>query len=144
MIISSMADFRGGADEAVYAATKFAQVGLGGTLDRELRAQGVRVPPICPIGTSTEFAMGAGRREGSPGWIHTLRPDDVAHAVRVVLEQPRSIWTTVWQLWSMGQQSRGWLRTPLGGRVHASATHASMRASLGLSLWLSSGVLPPT
>jgi hypothetical protein len=30
VIVSSEAGFRGGADEAVYAGTKFAQVGLGG------------------------------------------------------------------------------------------------------------------
>src|SRR5687768_8274312 len=32
-----------------------------------------------------------------------LRPDDVAHAVRVVLKQPRFVRTTVWQLWSTQQ-----------------------------------------
>src|SRR3712207_7655520 len=42
VIVSSVAGFRGGADEAVYAGTKFAQVGLGGSLDRELRAEGMR------------------------------------------------------------------------------------------------------
>jgi NADP-dependent 3-hydroxy acid dehydrogenase YdfG len=105
VIVSSVAGFRGGSDEAVYAGTKFAQVGLGGSLDRELRAEGVRVTLICPAGTSTEFAIGAGRQQGSPELEGYLRPDDVAHAVRVVLEQPRSVRTTVWQLWSTQQQS---------------------------------------
>ena len=40
VIVASVAGFRGGADEAVYAATKFAQVGLAGSLDRELRDEG--------------------------------------------------------------------------------------------------------
>jgi hypothetical protein len=44
---------------------------------------------ICPAGTATEFAIGAGRDEGSAELDAYLRPDDVAHAVRVVLEQPR-------------------------------------------------------
>lgn len=105
VIVSSVAGFRGGADESVYAGTKFAQVGLGGSLDRELRAEGMRVTLICPAGTATEFAIGAGRDEGSPELDDYLRPDDVAHAVRVVLEQPRSVRTTVWQLWSSHQQS---------------------------------------
>jgi 3-oxoacyl-[acyl-carrier protein] reductase len=105
VIVSSVAGFRGGADEAVYAGTKHAQVGLGGSLDRELRAEGVRVTLICPAGTATEFAIGAGREEGSPQLDEYLRADDVAHAVRVVLEQPRSVRTTVWQLWSTQQQS---------------------------------------
>jgi 3-oxoacyl-[acyl-carrier protein] reductase len=105
VIVSSVAGFRGGADEAVYAGTKHAQVGLAGSLDRELRAESVRVTLICPAGTSTEFAIGQGRDEGSPVLQSYLRPEDVAHAVRVVLEQPRSVRTTVWQLWSMQQQS---------------------------------------
>jgi NADP-dependent 3-hydroxy acid dehydrogenase YdfG len=105
IILSSVAGFRGGADEAVYAGTKHAQVGLGGSLDRELRSEGIRVTLVCPAGTSTEFAIGAGREEGSSVLASYLRPEDVAHAVRVVLEQPRSVRTTVWQLWSMEQQS---------------------------------------
>jgi NADP-dependent 3-hydroxy acid dehydrogenase YdfG len=105
IIVSSVAGFRGGADEAVYAGTKHAQVGLGGSLDRELRAEGIRVTLICPAGTDTEFAMGAGRTEGSSELDDYLRADDVAHAIRVVLEQPRSVRTTVWQMWSMRQQS---------------------------------------
>ncbi|HET6534082.1 MAG TPA: SDR family NAD(P)-dependent oxidoreductase [Actinoplanes sp.] len=105
IIVSSVAGFRGGADEAVYAGTKHAQVGLGGSLDRELRAEGIRVTLICPAGTATEFAIGAGRTEGSPQLGTFLRAEDVAHAIRVVLEQPRSVRTTVWQMWSMEQQS---------------------------------------
>ena len=105
IIVSSVAGFRGGADEAVYAGTKHAQVGFAGSLDRELRAEGTRVTLICPAGTATEFAIGAGRTEGSAELDDYLRPDDVAHAIRTVLEQPRSVRTTVWQLWSMRQQS---------------------------------------
>ncbi|MCA2212015.1 SDR family oxidoreductase [Jidongwangia harbinensis] len=105
IIVSSVAGFRGGADEAVYAGTKHAQVGLGGSLDRELRAEGIRVTLVCPAGTATEFAIGAGRTEGSPELDAYLRPEDVAHAIHAVLEQPRSVRTTVWQLWSMEQQS---------------------------------------
>lgn len=105
IIVSSVAGFRGGADEAVYAGTKHAQVGLGGSLDRELRAEGIRVTLICPAGTATEFAIGAGRTEGSPELDAYLRAEDVAHAIRTVLEQPRSVRTTVWQMWSTQQQS---------------------------------------
>jgi NADP-dependent 3-hydroxy acid dehydrogenase YdfG len=105
IVVSSVAGFRGGADEAVYAGTKHAQVGLAGSLDRELRAEGIRVTLICPAGTATEFAIGAGRTAGSPELDAFLRAEDVAHAIRVVLEQPRSVRTTVWQMWSMQQQS---------------------------------------
>jgi NADP-dependent 3-hydroxy acid dehydrogenase YdfG len=105
VIVASVAGLRGGADEAVYAATKFAQVGLAGALDREVRAEGIRVTTICPAGVHTEFAIGAGRTEGDPALDAYLQPEDVAHAIAVVLRQPRRVRTTQWQLWSMGQSS---------------------------------------
>jgi len=105
VIVSSVAGFRGGEDEAVYAGTKHAQVGFAGGLDRELRAKGVRVTLICPAGTATEFAVGAGRVEDDPRFADWLTSDDVAHAIVTTLEQPRSLRTAIWTLWSMGQQS---------------------------------------
>jgi 3-oxoacyl-[acyl-carrier protein] reductase len=105
VIVSSVAGLRGGADEAVYAATKFAQVGLAGALDREVRSEGIRVTAICPAGVHTEFAIGAGRTEGDPTLDDYLQPEDVAHTITVVLQQPRRVRTTQWQLWSMGQSS---------------------------------------
>jgi NADP-dependent 3-hydroxy acid dehydrogenase YdfG len=105
VIVSSVAGFRGGEDEAVYAGTKHAQVGLAGSLDRELRVKGVRVTLICPAGTATEFAVGAGRTDDDPRFAEWLTPDDVAHAIVTTLEQPRSMRTAIWTLWSMGQQS---------------------------------------
>ena len=103
VIVASVAGFRGGGDEAVYAATKFAQVGLAGGLDRELREKGIRVTTIGPAGTSTEFAMGAGRYEGMPVLETYLRPEDIAFAIRTCLEQPRRLRTQYWTIWSMGQ-----------------------------------------
>jgi len=105
VIVASVAGLRGGADEAVYAATKFAQVGFAGALDREVRTDGIRVTAICPAGVETEFALGAGRTEGDPALADYLRPEDVAYAITTVLGQPRRVRTTQWQLWSMGQSS---------------------------------------
>jgi NADP-dependent 3-hydroxy acid dehydrogenase YdfG len=105
VIVASVAGFRGGADEAVYAATKFAQVGLAGALDRELREKGIRVTTIGPAGTATEFAIGAGRTEDMPELQTYLRPEDIAFAIRTVLEQPRRLRTQYWTLWSMAQGS---------------------------------------
>ena len=105
VIVASVAGFRGGADEAVYAATKFAQVGLAGALDRELREKGIRVTTIGPAGTSTEFAMGTGRTEDMPALRTYLRPEDIAFAIRTVLEQPRRLRTQYWTIWSMAQGS---------------------------------------
>ena len=105
VLVSSVAGLRGGADEAVYAGTKFAQVGLAGSLDRELRQDGIRVTAICPAGVETEFAIGAGRTEGDPALAAYLRPEDVAFQIVTVLEQPRRLRTTLWAMWSMGQGS---------------------------------------
>lgn len=105
VVISSVAGLRGGGNEAVYAATKFAQMGLVGSLDREVRTDGIRVTAICPAGTNTEFAIGLGRTDGDPALDDFLQPNDVAAAVVVVLEQPRRMRTTQWNLWSMAESS---------------------------------------
>ncbi len=105
VIVSSVAGFRSGADEAIYSGTKHAQVGLAGGLDRELREKGVRVALVCPAGTETEFAIGAGRTSGDPSLSDYLRPEDVAFQIVTILRQPRSVRTHIWTLWSMNQQS---------------------------------------
>jgi 3-oxoacyl-[acyl-carrier protein] reductase len=105
VIVSSVAGLRGGGDEAVYAGTKFAQVGLAGALDRELRERGIRVTAVCPAGVHTNFAMGTGREPDSDFLASFLHPDDVGFAIVTVLRQPRRVRTTLWSLWSMGQQS---------------------------------------
>jgi 3-oxoacyl-[acyl-carrier protein] reductase len=56
LMISSMAGIYGFAGEAVYCATKFAQVGFAQALDKELRPHGIKVGAICPGGVKTEFA----------------------------------------------------------------------------------------
>jgi short-subunit dehydrogenase len=103
VIIASVAGLRGGGNEAVYAATKFGQVGLAGAVDRQVREEGIRVTAICPAGTSTEFALGTGRTEGDPSLDAYMTADDIAFQVLTVLEQPRRLRTTIWASWSMGQ-----------------------------------------
>jgi NADP-dependent 3-hydroxy acid dehydrogenase YdfG len=105
VIVSSVAGFRGGGDEAIYAGTKHAQVGLAGGLDRELRSKGVRVALVCPAGTETEFALGVGRTAGDPVMANFLRPEDIAFQIISILRQPRTVRTHIWTLWSMNQQS---------------------------------------
>lgn len=101
VIIASVAGLRGAADEAVYAATKFAQVGLAGALDRELREHGIRVTTLAPGGTATEFAMGAGRTPDMPGMSEMMQAEDVASAVVTVLKQPLSMRTLLWSMRSI-------------------------------------------
>jgi 3-oxoacyl-[acyl-carrier protein] reductase len=101
VIVSSVAGIRGAGDEAVYAATKFAQVGLAGALDRELRAKNIRVTAICPGGVATEFAMGTGRTPDMPGLDEMLRPENVADAIVAVLRQPPTMRSLVWSMRSI-------------------------------------------
>ena len=105
VIVASVAGLRGGDDEAVYAATKHAQVGLAGALDRELHPEGIRVTAVCPGGVATEFAMGAGRTPDMPGLDAMLTADDVAHAVLTCLAQPRHVRTLQWVLRAQPEES---------------------------------------
>ena len=105
VVVSSVAGLRGGPWEAVYAGTKHAQVGLAGSLDRELREHGIRVTTICPAAVSTEFAIGAGRNEGDEWLEHVLTPEDVADAIVTVLRQSRRLRTNQWVLRAMAEES---------------------------------------
>jgi len=87
LMISSMAGLYGFAGEAVYCATKFAQVGFAQALDRELRSQGIKVGVICPGGVKTEFAIGLGRTEEGVAKSDMLEPEDVAGAVLLACTQ---------------------------------------------------------
>lgn len=87
LMISSMAGIYGFAGEAVYCATKFAQVGFAQALDKELRPHGIKVGVICPGGVKTEFALGKGRTEQSVDQSGMLEAEDVASAVVLATTQ---------------------------------------------------------
>ncbi len=87
LMISSMAGIYGFAGEAVYCATKFAQVGFAQGLDKELRPHGIKVGVICPGGVKTEFAIGKGRTEEGVARSGMLEPEDVASAVLLACTQ---------------------------------------------------------
>jgi NADP-dependent 3-hydroxy acid dehydrogenase YdfG len=87
LMISSMAGKYGFAGEAVYCATKFAQVGFAQALDKELRPHGIKVGVICPGGVKTEFALGKGRTEQSVAQSGMLEPEDVASALLLACTQ---------------------------------------------------------
>jgi 3-oxoacyl-[acyl-carrier protein] reductase len=88
LFISSIAGLRGYAGEAVYCATKFAQVGFAQALDAELRPHNINVGSICPGGTKTEFALGKGRTDESIRNSHMMDPADVARAIVFACMQP--------------------------------------------------------
>ncbi|MGA7270679.1 MAG: SDR family oxidoreductase [Acidimicrobiia bacterium] len=87
--IASEAGRRGLPYEAVYCASKFAQIGLTRALDHELREKGVRCTNIAPGGVATDFAMGRGRTPDMPELEGMMEPEDVAEAVVFALTRPR-------------------------------------------------------
>ncbi len=87
LMISSMAGVYGFPGEAVYCATKFAQVGFAQALDKELRPHGIKVGAICPGGVKTEFALGKGRTEQSVAASGMLDPEDVAGVILMACTQ---------------------------------------------------------
>jgi NADP-dependent 3-hydroxy acid dehydrogenase YdfG len=88
--LASEAGRRGLPLEAVYCASKFAQVGFTRALDHELREQGIRCTNVCPGGVATDFALEQGRgrtRDVLPGMMSA---EDVAEVVLFVLTRPRN------------------------------------------------------
>jgi NAD(P)-dependent dehydrogenase (short-subunit alcohol dehydrogenase family) len=95
----------GGGKEAVYAATKGAQINLGYALDRELRKEGIRTTVIAPAGVNTPFAAGDGRfGELAPQDGPFMDPGDIAGAIVYTLTQPRRMRTELWTMWSLAEE----------------------------------------
>jgi NADP-dependent 3-hydroxy acid dehydrogenase YdfG len=88
--LASEAGRRGLPLEAVYCASKFAQVGFTRALDHELHEQGVRCTNVCPGGVATDFAMGRGRTEDMPELAGMMTSEDVVAVVVFVLTRPRN------------------------------------------------------
>lgn len=80
--IASLAGKNVFAGGGVYCASKWGLLGLTGCMAEDLRAHGIRVSAICPGSVATEFGF-PGARDRSK----MLQPDDVAHAVAMLLTQ---------------------------------------------------------
>jgi NAD(P)-dependent dehydrogenase (short-subunit alcohol dehydrogenase family) len=106
VIVGSVAGLLiGGGKEAVYAATKGAQINLGTALDRELRAEGIRTTVVAPAGVNTPFAAADGRfGEGDPEHGPFMQPADIGGAIIYTLTQPRRMRTELWTMWSLAEQ----------------------------------------
>ena len=106
VIIGSVAGLLiGGGKEAVYAATKGAQINLGYALDRELRDEGIRTTVIAPAGVNTPFAAADGRfGDGDPADGPFMEPADIGGAVIHTLSQPRRMRTELWTMWSLAEK----------------------------------------
>jgi 3-oxoacyl-[acyl-carrier protein] reductase len=82
--IASIAGRVGSANRAVYCASKFGVVGFTESLAEEVRQYGIRATLICPGSTDTRFSPG---EPSGKSRERMLRPEDVAHAVRMIVTQ---------------------------------------------------------
>jgi 3-oxoacyl-[acyl-carrier protein] reductase len=79
--LSSVAGLQGYPSEGIYCMSKFAQVALSQSLDREFYQNNIKVSLVCPGGVETHFAIGDGRRPGAPNMKGFSTAEDVAEAV---------------------------------------------------------------
>ena len=82
--IASIAGKVGSATRAVYCASKFGVVGFTESLAEEVRQHGIRASVICPGSTDTGFSS---KETAGKVRERMLRPEDVAHAVRMLVTQ---------------------------------------------------------
>jgi 3-oxoacyl-[acyl-carrier protein] reductase len=80
--ISSLAGKNALPNGAAYAATKWGLNGLTYSVAEELRVHNIRVSVVCPGSVHTEFTPHAGKDPKK-----MLQPDDVAHAVAMLVTQ---------------------------------------------------------
>ena len=88
--VASESGRTGFAEETIYCASKFAQVGFTRALDAEFHGRNVRCSNVAPGSVATDFAMGAGRTPGMPELDEMLTAEDVADVVMFVLTRPRN------------------------------------------------------
>jgi len=105
--VASEAGRRGLPNEAVYCASKFAQVGFTRALDHELRTHGIRCTNVCPGGAATDFALDEGRGRSPEALPGMMSAEDVADAVLFVLTRPRGHRILEVAFRPMGEQSWG-------------------------------------
>ncbi len=86
--IASISGLKGFARASIYAASKFAVIGMSRSLDIELGPLGVKVTSICPAGVNTDWAIGTGLTREQVATIDRLRPETIADAVLYAVRQP--------------------------------------------------------
>jgi 3-oxoacyl-[acyl-carrier protein] reductase len=80
--IASLAGKNTFAGGGIYCASKWGLLGLTGCMAEDLRPHGIRVSAICPGSVATDFSPHTGKDPNK-----MLQPEDVAHAVVMVLTQ---------------------------------------------------------
>lgn len=91
LFVSSVAGLAGIAGEAIYSASKFAQVGFSQALDAELRKYNIKVGVICPGGVKSEFGLGRGRTEEFIRASRMMEPEEIAEAIVFACTQPANV-----------------------------------------------------
>jgi len=91
LFVSSVAGLTGIAGEAIYSASKFAQVGFSQALDAELRKHNIKVGVICPGGVKSEFGLGRGRTEEFIRNSRMMHSEEVADAIVFACTQPANV-----------------------------------------------------
>lgn len=79
--VSSVAGLAGYPNEGIYCMSKFAQVALSQSLDREFYEKNIKVSLVCPGGVETHFALGDGRTPDGANMKGFSTAEDVAEAV---------------------------------------------------------------
>jgi NAD(P)-dependent dehydrogenase (short-subunit alcohol dehydrogenase family) len=80
--IASLAGKNSFAGGAIYCASKWGLLGLTECMAEDLRQYGIRVSAVCPGSVATDFSPHAGKDPRK-----MLQPEDVAHAVAMILTQ---------------------------------------------------------
>jgi 3-oxoacyl-[acyl-carrier protein] reductase len=92
--ISSLAGRNAFAGGGIYCASKWGLQGLSACMAEDLREHGIRVSVICPGSVATGFSTGSARGPKDPAKV--LSPEDVAHAVEMIVTQsPQSFLSEV-------------------------------------------------
>jgi 3-oxoacyl-[acyl-carrier protein] reductase len=80
--IASLAGKNAFAGGSIYCASKWGLLGLTGCMAEDLRAHGIRVSAVCPGSVATDFSPPSKKDPNK-----MLQPEDVAHAVAMILTQ---------------------------------------------------------
>lgn len=80
--IASLAGKNAFAGGAIYCASKWGLLGLTQCMAEDLRQYSIRVSAVCPGSVATDFSF-----PGSRDRSKMLQPEDVAHAVAMILTQ---------------------------------------------------------
>ncbi len=104
VFVASVAGVAGAANESVYSATKFAQVGFAQALDQELFPYGIKVTALIAGGMKTEFAVGQGREAEAVQKSPMMDPKDMAETILFVCAQPDGVRIPTVTVRHMGQR----------------------------------------